>query len=91
MTSLTKGGIKSEMYSGISPFTALYMNANFCSLRLILKGTHPHSLYKLSKATERVKPVTILAASFCNLSRVLESWTVQLSHTIDEYSNIDKT
>ena len=30
MTSLTKGGIKSEMYSGISPLTALYMNANFC-------------------------------------------------------------
>ena len=48
MTSLTKGGIKSETYSGISLFTALYMNANFCSLHLILKGTHPHSLYKFS-------------------------------------------
>ena len=60
-------------------------------MRLILKGTHPHSLYKFSKDTERVKPVTILAVSFCNLSRVLESCTVQLSHIIDEYSNIDKT
>ena len=79
------------MHSGISPFTALYMNAIFCSLRLILKGTHPHSLYKFSKDTESVKPVIILSASFCNLSRVLKSWTVQLSHTINEYSNIGKT
>ena len=29
MTSLTKGGIKSVMYSGITPLTALYMNAIF--------------------------------------------------------------
>ena len=34
------------------------------SLRLVFNGTQPHSLYKFTKDTEQVKPVTILAASF---------------------------
>ena len=36
----------------------------FCSFSLVFNVTQPHSLYKFNKDTERVKPVTILAASF---------------------------
>ena len=46
------------------------------------------SLYKLFKETERVKPVTILAASCCIFSRVSLSYSVHPSQTTEAYSKI---
>ena len=70
---------------------ALYIKTSFCSFLLSIKGTHPHSLYKLKSDTDLVRPVTILAASFCNFSKVWDSCNVQPSQTIEEYSKIGKT
>ena len=73
MVSLTIGGIKSDMYEGTSKLADLYMKASLCCLCLSAKELHPHSLYRFSKVTDLVRPVTILAASFCSRSSAIES------------------
>ena len=74
MVSLTiGGGVKSDMYKGTSKLADIYMKASLCWLRLSAKELHPHSLYRFSKVTDLVRPVTILAASFCSRSSAIES------------------
>ena len=64
MVSLTRGGIKSDIYEGTSVLVDLYIKASLCCLLLSAKELHPHSLYRFSKVTDLVRPVTIIAASF---------------------------
>ena len=47
---------------------SLYIRIMFWAFLLAAKDDKPHSLYKLSKPTDLVNPVTIRAASYCNRS-----------------------
>ena len=71
MVSPTIGGIISEIYEGTSKLADLYMKASLCWLRLSAKELRPHFLYRFSKVTDLVRPVTILAASFCSRSSAI--------------------
>ena len=88
--SPTDDGIMSWIYYGTILCVTLYINFSFWFLRLSAKDSHPHSLYKFFSDTDLVRPVTIRAASFCSFSTEFACSAVQLSQTIDEYSNKDE-
>jgi hypothetical protein len=60
------------------------------SLRLACNVSQPVSLYKLLIDTNRVPPVTILAASIWTFSNLFIKNNVLLSHTTSAYSKIGR-
>ena len=61
----------SEMYEETDPFTDLYIKITFCCLPL--SASVDIILYSLSSETDRVKPLTMRAALFCNFCKDLIS------------------